>query len=71
MTTLLYRGQSYEQGSIAATQLRYDRSVYGERQSDARRNPMLTYRGCTYSVGEGSAAPVSGSFRYRGVAYSR
>ena len=71
MTTLLYRGQSYEQGSLSATQLRYDRNVYGDRQKDARRHPVLTYRGCTYTAGQAETSAVVGNFRYRGVSYSR
>ncbi|HCX53097.1 MAG TPA: DUF4278 domain-containing protein, partial [Synechococcus sp. UBA9887] len=36
MTTLLYRGQAYEQAvSVQSQQLRYDRGVYGARQDEA------------------------------------
>ena len=71
MTTLLYRGQSYVQGSLATSQLRYDRSVYGDRRKDARSQPVLTYRGCTYTAGQAETSAVVGNFRYRGVSYSR
>lgn len=71
MTTLLYRGQSYEQGSLATSKLRYDRSVYGDRQKDARSHPVLTYRGCTYTAGQSDKSVSGGNFLYRGVSYSR
>jgi len=44
--------------------------VYAARQNDARPVRTLTYRGCDYSAGRESAGQASGSFRYRGVAYS-
>ena len=71
MTTLLYRGQSYEQGVLATSQLRYDRSVFGDRQKDVRTHPVLTYRGCTYSPDQAETSRAGGNFRYRGVSYSR
>ena len=71
MITLLYRGQTYEQGSLATSQLRYDRSIYGDRQKDARAYPVLTYRGCTYTAGQSELSSAGGSFCYRGVSYSR
>ena len=71
MTTLLYRGQAYEQAaSVHSQQLRYDRGVYGARQDAARPSRTLTYRGCGYSSGNGGADQKSGNFRYRGVSYS-
>ena len=71
MTTLLYRGQAYEQAvSVHSQQLRYDRGVYGARQDEARSSRTLTYRGCGYSASNGPADQKSGNFRYRGVSYS-
>ena len=71
MTTLLYRGQAYEQAaSVHSQQLRYDRGVYGARQDAARTSRTLTYRGCGYSSSKGVADQKSGNFRYRGVSYS-
>ena len=73
MTKLLYRGQTYEQRAAAqpgASQLRYDRDVYSDRQQDARESDQLTYRGCQYSPSQRDVSARQGDFRYRGVAYS-
>ena len=71
MTTLLYRGQAYEQAvSVQSQQLRYDRGVYGARQDEARSSRTLTYRGCGYTASNGPVDQKSGNFRYRGVSYS-
>ena len=73
MTTLLYRGQAYEQRSAADSlpnQLRYDREVYSQRQQDAGRSHQLTYRGCPYVSGQASIVIRQGNYSYRGVAYS-
>ena len=73
MTTLLYRGQAYEQRSAAHSspnQLRYDREVYSQRQQDARQSHALVYRGCQYNSGERGVVARQGDYCYRGVAYS-
>ena len=71
MTTLLYRGQAYEQAVPVQSQPpRYHRGVYGARQDEARSSRTLTYRGCGYSASNGPADQKSGNFRYRGVSYS-
>ena len=53
MTTLLYRGQAYQQVKAAAqqqgVQLTYRRNVYQSRQADVRQaRVQLTYRGVSY-----------------------
>ena len=71
MTTLLYRGQRYQQQASAdAQQLRYDRGVYANRQQELAA-PKLTYRGCAYPPSTAVEAPCQGQFIYRGVVYSR
>ena len=54
MTTLLYRGQQYQQNNATqgnpGVQLVYRRNVYQARQSDAHRTPVqLVYRGVGYT----------------------
>ncbi|MFL2513518.1 MAG: DUF4278 domain-containing protein [Synechococcus sp.] len=53
MTTLLYRGHTYQQLNDAAhkanVQLTYRRSVYQAHQVEAqKRSVQLTYRGLSY-----------------------
>ena len=53
MTTLLYRGHAYQQGTDAVqqqgVQLTYRRNVYQARQADVRQaRVQLTYRGISY-----------------------
>ena len=53
MTTLLYRGQAYQQVKEPAqqqgVQLPYRRNVYQSRQADVRQaRVQLTYRGVSY-----------------------
>jgi len=74
MTTLLYRGHSYQQRAgnpSSATQLRYDRSVFAERQQNASNEQMLCYRGCSYSSQRPDPVLTQGDFCYRGVRYHR
>ena len=74
MTTLLYRGHTYEQQRAiegAAQQLRYDRSVFAKRHDEVRLPIQLAYRGCHYTTGLGEIEAVKGNFVYRGVNYER
>ena len=53
MTTLLYRGQAYQQAKEPAeqqgVQLTYRRNVYQARQTDVcQAHVQLTYRGVSY-----------------------
>ena len=54
MTTLLYRGHQYQQGTATqdkpAVQLVYRRNVYQARQINNHRTPVqLVYRGVGYT----------------------
>ena len=74
MTTLLYRGHTYEQ-SLAdggdAQQLRYDRTLYSQRQQQLRSSYQLIYRGRPYIHDSAAISPLNRHFVYRGVAYTR
>ena len=74
MTTLLYRGHTYEQ-SLAevgdAKQLRYQRDIYLQRQQQLRSSNQLTYRGRPYTSDRASISSPEGHFVYRGVSYTR
>lgn len=74
MTTLLYRGHTYEQ-SLAevgdAKQLRYHRDIYLQRQQQLRSSNQLTYRGRPYTSDRASISSPAGHFVYRGVSYTR
>lgn len=74
MTTLLYRGHTYEQ-SLAevgdAKQLRYQRDIYLQRQQQLRSSNQLTYRGRPYTSDRASISSPAGHFVYRGVSYTR
>ena len=74
MTTLLYRGHTYEQSLPDvgdAQQLRYDRDVYLKRQQQLRSSRQLTYRGRPYSSDKVTISSLKGHFVYRGVSYTR
>ena len=54
MTTLLYRGNQYQQNNATegkpGVQLVYRRNVYQTRQTNSPRTPVqLTYRGVGYT----------------------
>ena len=74
MTTLFYRGHTYEQ-SLAevgdAKQLRYQRDIYLQRQQQLRSSNQLTYRGRPYTSDRASISSPAGHFVYRGVSYTR
>ena len=74
MTTLLYRGHTYEQ-SLAevgdAKQLRYQRDIYLQRQQQLRSSNQLTYRGRPYTSDRASISSPAGHFVSRGVSYTR
>ena len=74
MTTLLYRGHTYEQSLPDvgdAQQLRYDRDVYLKRQQQLRSSHKLIYRGRPYSSDRATISSLKGHFVYRGVSYTR
>ena len=74
MTTLLYRGHTYEQSLPDvgdSQQLRYDRDVYLKRQQQQRSSYRLIYRGRPYSSERATISSAEGHFVYRGVSYTR
>ena len=74
MTTLLYRGHTYEQSLpdvSDAKQLRYNRDVYLKRQQQLRSSNKLTYRGRPYTSDNVLISSPEGHFVYRGVSYTR
>ena len=74
MTTLLYRGHTYEQNRPEvgdAKQLRYQRGVYLQRQQQLRWSHQLIYRGHPYTSDRASISSPEGDFVYRGVSYTR
>ena len=74
MTTLLYRGHTYQQNLSDvgdAKQLRYHRDVYLQRQRQLRLSHQLIYRGRPYTSHRASISFPAGHFVYRGVSYTR
>ena len=74
MTTLLYRGHTYEQNLPDvgdAKQLRYHRDLYLQRQQQLRSSHQLIYRGRPYTSDGASISSPEGHFVYRGVSYTR